>query len=175
VEHNHLMDLLAYWLLDAEGQPISDEDRAQDDSRQPATLIIACKLAKTNLAQRLKECLSKTGEGIPPLELLRYMRQAAKAIDHLNTPQHKLDDEKVVSIQHRDIKPENILLVGDHVKVADFGLAKIVEGTSALVHSGSAGLTLAYAAPEMFENKVTQWTDQYCLALTYYHLRTGTL
>src|SRR5262249_13081796 len=90
-------------------------------------------------------------------------------------PQHRLDDEKVVSIQHRDIKPENILLAGDAVKVADFGLAKIVEGTTARVHTGSAGLTLPYAAPEMFENKVAQWTGQYCLAITYYHLRTGTL
>src|SRR2546430_17154568 len=36
-------------------------------------------------------------------------------------------------------------------------------------------MTLAYAAPEMFRNQVTRWTDQYSLALTYYRLRVGRL
>ena len=96
------------------------------------------------------------------------MHQSAEAIDHLNFHEP--------AIVHRDIKPENILLTKNRqVKVSDFGLAKLVEGTSAAINTASVGMTLAYAAPELFRNKVTRWTDQYSLALTYYRLRTGRL
>src|SRR5439155_16064683 len=57
----------------------------------------------------------------------------------------------------------------------DFGLAKILKGTSTVIQGESAGLTLAYAAPEMFTNLVTRWSDQYSLAVTYYRLRSGVL
>jgi serine/threonine protein kinase len=36
-------------------------------------------------------------------------------------------------------------------------------------------MTLAYAAPEVFRDEVTRWTDQYSLAVTYYRLRVGRL
>jgi len=94
------------------------------------------------------------------------MRQAADAIDHLNF--HK------PSILHRDVKPEHILLTKNmQIKVGGFGLAKLVKGASATINWASVGLTLAYAAPELFKNTVTRWTDQYSLALTYYRLRAG--
>lgn len=172
VDHNHLMELHAFWLLDRNGNVIPDEDRDRPDAPNPSILVIASKLANKNLLQRLNECRGEGLDGIPPVELMGYMQQAAEAIDYLNTPQHQLGDRKV-SIQHRDIKPENILLASGVVKVGDFGLAKVVEGTSAVIHGDSAGLTLAYAAPEMFTSVVTAWSDQYCLALTYFKLRTG--
>ena len=40
-----------------------------------------------------------------------WMYQLVKAVDHM----HKN------GIFHRDIKPENILIMNDHIKVADFG------------------------------------------------------
>jgi serine/threonine protein kinase len=172
VDHNHLMELHAFWLLDRNGNVIPDEERDRPDAPTPSILVIASKLANMNLLQRLNECRGDGIEGIPLPELMNYMRQAAEAIDYLNTPQHQLGDRKV-SIQHRDIKPENILLASGVVKVGDFGLAKVVEGTSAVIHGDSAGLTLAYAAPEMFTSVVTAWSDQYCLALTYFKLRTS--
>ena len=61
------------------------------------------------------------------------------------------------------------------VKVAGSELAKPVEGTSAAVGSAEVKMTMAYAAPELFPNRVTRRTDQYSLALTYYRLRTGKL
>jgi serine/threonine protein kinase len=176
VEHPYLMELLAYWLLDEYGEPISDSNRSEAPVQAPNMLVVATKLAKKNLRQRLDECRKgpDAAEGIPPGELLRYMRQTATVIDYLNTPCHKLGG-RLLAIQHRDIKPDNILLEGGSVKLGDFGLAKVIDGTVATIHDESAGLTLAYAAPELFQNKLTSWSDQYALAISYYHLRTGSL
>ena len=45
------------------------------------------------------------------------------------------------ALKHLDIKPENLLILGDHIKVADFGLVK--ELTSRTQNSMVAGLTPA--------------------------------
>jgi hypothetical protein len=125
---------------------------------------MATDLAAKNLLNRWTEYAQRGERGIPAEELLRHTVQAAEAIDYMNAH----------GLQHRDIKPETILLTKDgRVKVSDFGLAESVEGSSASVHSASVRLTAAYAAPELFRNTVTRWTDQYSLALTYYKLRTG--
>ena len=64
------------------------------------------------------------------------------------------------------------MLVGGCVKVGDFGLAKIIEQT----RSGhTAAFTVAYAAPESFQSRVTHTSDQYSLAVTYCELRGGRL
>src|SRR5262249_49353220 len=67
VDHNHLMELHAYWLLDANGQIIPDEVRKQADAPIASTLVIATKLANKNLLERLEECreLQGGGGGIP--------------------------------------------------------------------------------------------------------------
>lgn len=174
LDHEHLLDLHAYWLKDKDGEVIPDEVRNQPNAPQASTLVIATKLAAKNLLQRLNECQREGHPGIPVPELLTYMRQAAQAIDFLNEPRHRFGDQ-VMSIQHRDIKPENILLVGRTAKVGDFGLAKVLEGTNAQVHGSSTGYTPHYAAPELFRGNVTRWTDQYSLAVTYFKLRTGRL
>ena len=176
VDHEFLLELNAYWLLDNTGEVIPDEVRSLPDAPVPTMLVIATKLASKNLFQHMQDYQKSYPQygGIPLDRLLPYMRQSALAIDYLNAPQHLLGD-RPVSIQHRDIKPQNILVVGNGVKVGDFGLAKVVEGTSAVIHGDSQGLTLHYAAPEMFQNKVTAWSDQYSLAVTYVHLRTGKL
>lgn len=176
VSHNALMELRAYWLLDRYGQVIPDEIRGRPGAPTPTTLVIATKLADKNLSQLLEEYHAKGEPGIPPRELIGYMKQVAAAIDYLNSPRHRLGD-RLVSIQHRDIKPDNIMLVDDSVKLTDFGLAKVVEleEVSAEIHQDSVGFTFHYAAPEVLRGRVTKWSDQYALAITYYHLRTGVL
>lgn len=175
LDHNHLMELHAFWVLDEYGDVIPDEIRNRPEAPTSSTLVIATRLASKNLLERLKECRKAGERGIPGDELLGYMRQAAEAIDYLNQRHHALGG-KQVAIQHRDIKPENILVTGSGaVKVGDFSLAKVLEGDAALVGSDDFGLTLAYAAPELFAHKVTRFSDQYSLAITYYHLRTGSL
>ena len=89
------------------------------------------------------------------------MEEAAEALDLMNN-QYQL--------QHLDIKPQNLFLVYQHVKVADFGLVKDLEGMQASV---TGGVTPVYAAPETFDGWVSRYSDQYSLAICYQELLTG--
>src|SRR5262249_33152564 len=111
---------------------------------------------------RLRAAQKQGQPGIPPAELLGYMRDAAKGIDCLNT----------INIQHRDIKPQNLLLVGGGVKVADFGLAKLLHHTRT-GHTGA--FTPSYAAPEFRGGQTSAHSDQYSLGVSYCQLRGGLL
>jgi serine/threonine protein kinase len=135
-------------------------------------LVIAMELADQTLLDRLDQALANKEDGIPFPELIEYMGEAAKGIDYLNEQRHNLRGKERVSIQHRDIKPQNLFLVGGSVKVADFGLAKLLEQSIA---SHTGGMTPAYAAPEFLEGATTRQSDQYSLAVTYCHLRGGRL
>jgi serine/threonine protein kinase len=98
-------------------------------------LILAMELCDRSLQDRLREALDQEHPGIPLKELLSYVRDAANGLDALNAKQ----------VQHRDVKPANLLLLNSGVKVADFGLAKVLEQT---VASNSGAGTIAYLAPE---------------------------
>ena len=135
-------------------------------------LMIAMELADQTLADRYQEAVHKGHMGIPREELLEYFNEAAKALDYLNEARHQLTDGPPVAIQHRDIKPQNIMLCGGSVKVGDFGLVQLVDA-SMVGHTG--GMTVAYAAPEFFDGKTSNRSDQYSLAVTYCHLRGGRL
>lgn len=139
---------------------------------QEKYLVIALELAEGTLGDRLKELKVQGQSGLPMADLLRFMEDAAKGIDYLNEPRHDLGDGRKQSIQHRDIKPHNLLLVGGSVKVADFGLAKMLERS---VGGHSGGLSVAYAAPEFFNEQTATTSDQYSLAVSYCQLRSGRL
>ncbi|MCI0463566.1 MAG: serine/threonine protein kinase [Gemmataceae bacterium] len=143
IRHPHLLSLFGYW-------------------ERPPYLILAMELGDRTLLDRLHEVRDQGGAGIPVAELLESLREAAKGIDHLNES----------GIQHRDIKPHNLLLVGGGVKVADFGLARLLEHN---LTTASGCMTPAYAAPELLSGKVANQSDQYSLAVTYCQLRGGRL
>lgn len=134
-------------------------------------VVATMPLADGSLLDCLDAFQSEYATPIPHDELCNYLTQAAQAIDYMNGHNHQLDGRRV-GYQHCDIKPSNLLLFEETVKVADFGLA--TPTGSALKAHRRAG-TPDYAAPEVLLGRLSDWTDQYSLAVTYYHLRTGKL
>ena len=84
-------------------------------------------------------------------------------------------------VLHRDIKPENILLdTTGRVKIADFGIAKILDekgGDMLLTQSGAKLGTAPYMAPEQIEQpaSVDHRADIYSLGVVFYEMLTGEL
>ncbi len=125
---------------------------------------------------------------VSPREALAIVPQICDALQYAH-------DHGII---HRDIKPENILLdrLG-RVKVADFGLAKIVEGragsplpagtdegaqgtarpTSELTEAGKIMGTPKYMSPEQIEapGEVDHRADIYALGVVFYQMLTGEL
>eukprot|EP00177_Eucheuma_denticulatum_P004316 GFKZ01007838.1.p1 GENE.GFKZ01007838.1~~GFKZ01007838.1.p1 ORF type:complete len:854 (+),score=82.36 GFKZ01007838.1:970-3531(+) len=78
------------------------------------------------------------------------------------------------NIVYRDLKPENVVLDGDgHVRLADFGLAKVLKSEYDYLTQTICGTT-AYAAPEMLQsNPYNVSLDLWCLGVFVYHVLTG--
>jgi serine/threonine protein kinase len=123
------------------------------------------------------------GGRVSPREALAIVPQICDALQYAH-------DHGIV---HRDIKPENILMdrLGS-VKVADFGLAKIVEGRDAaevrdlgdpasgmpatdLTEAGKVMGTPKYMSPEQVEapGEVDHRADIYALGVVFYQMLTG--
>jgi serine/threonine protein kinase len=124
-------------------------------------LMIVMELADCNLWDRFRECRERGMPGIPREELLLYMVETAEVLDLFNDQ---------FQLQHLDIKPQNLFLLYNHVKVADFGQVKDLQGFTAQV---TGGITPVYAAPETFDGVITRYCDQYSLACVYQELLTG--
>jgi tRNA A-37 threonylcarbamoyl transferase component Bud32 len=109
--------------------------------------------------------------GLSPDEALRIVPQICEALQYAH-------DQGIV---HRDVKPENILLDRrGHVKIADFGLAKLVApgpDDLLLTASGQVLGTPHYMAPEQQERPlaVDHRADIYSLGVVLYEMLTGEL
>ncbi len=75
-----------------------------------------------------------------------------------------------MAVRHCDVKPSNLLVCGQIVKLADFSLA--VPTTATMWYHRRCG-TPRYCAPEVFQGWLSDRTDLYALAISYYQLRTG--
>jgi hypothetical protein len=124
-------------------------------------LYIVMELADQSLADRVQQCECQGTPGLPKPELLSCLRESSEALDYLHGK----------AVLHRDIKPENILLLQGHVKVGDFGLARLQENFRSATATTTG--TPLYMPPEVWDGKVSEHSDQYSLAMTYAHLRLG--
>jgi serine/threonine-protein kinase len=100
--------------------------------------------------------------------------EAAALAETLARALHAVHREGIV---HRDLKPANVLLTKDgQPKVADFGLAKLLDTEASLLPSGAVVGTASYMAPEQAAGKgreVKATADVYALGAILYHMLTG--
>ena len=114
-----------------------------------------------NLAGRLSHGLLPWGT------TLRFLRGIAAGLDYAHSQ----------GIVHRDVKPANVLLEKDETLVlADFGLAKLLQGSSLTSLTGVTTGTPAYMAPEQVTgHEVGPAADRYSLATIAYEMLTGSI
>ena len=95
----------------------------------------------------------------------RIVEQICEALDYAHSK----------GIIHRDIKPSNILMdERQNCLVADFGLARIVEGATVMTLAGTVMGTPAYMSPEQAAGaKLGPATDIYSVGIMLFEMLTG--
>jgi len=111
-------------------------------------------------------------ETLPRPLVLDIIDQIAAAVDHAHS----------LGVVHRDLKPDNCFLVADsdplHVKVLDFGFAKLldtIEGDGLKTASNAVLGTPLYMAPEQVRSSATvdPRADLWSLGIVAYELLVG--
>ncbi len=115
----------------------------------------------------LSSVIGKETGPIPEEKALPLFKQILSATGHAH-------DNGVI---HRDLKPSNIILENSKtVKVMDFGIAKLADGSSA-TRTGTKLGTLHYMSPEQIRGSknVDVRSDIYSLGMTLYEMLAGRL
>jgi serine/threonine-protein kinase len=134
-------------------------DVGMDDGPPAQPYMVMQHIAGGTVADRLR-----SGRPIPRRTALRWLREAASALDAA----HALD------VVHRDVKPGNLLIdERERLAVADFGIATVASEAS-VTQTGQVLGTAAYLSPEQAAGRpATAASDRYALAVVAYEMLTG--
>jgi tetratricopeptide (TPR) repeat protein len=154
------------------------------------SMVLATELPDRTLWDRFLEALAYGEAGVPRDELIDALAEAARGIDYLNgnppasgtSSRPPGDDRAGPGVPHGEITPRTILFVGGGVKVADIDVARPPDeparpglGLSPSADPLAPRWGLDYAAPEWLSGAASRHSDQYSLAVTYFHMRVGRL
>jgi tRNA A-37 threonylcarbamoyl transferase component Bud32 len=147
------------------------------DETEDGILYLAMEL----LRGRSLHHLQKSDGPLPSARVLGIIDQVAQS----------LGEAHANGIVHRDMKPENVFVesrnvgvgsaatVEDHVKVLDFGIAKMISGekeAQALTAVGQTLGTLEFMSPEQLRGQTLDGrSDIYALGMMSYEMLTGVL
>jgi hypothetical protein len=111
----------------------------------------------------LRQLLQRVGR-LPPSMAVLFFCQILEGLAHAHAQ----------GVVHRDLKPENLLLATDGtVKLADFGIARVVESTALTATGGFLG-TPAYMSPEQaMGQSIDARSDLFSLGTMVYEMLTG--
>ncbi|MDB9342525.1 serine/threonine-protein kinase [Nodularia spumigena CS-586/05] len=122
----------------------------------------------------------KTLKDLIPMSFPKFLHLTRQICLGLQCAHQGINVEgKICPLVHRDIKPANILVVpdpilGELVKILDFGIAKLLnDAAKATKNKGFHG-TLAYSSPEQLEGgKLDSRSDIYSLGVMMFEMLTG--
>ena len=102
---------------------------------------------------------------LPHDRILTVLKGVAEALDYAHAK----------GVIHRDVKPQNVLLdEAGRVYLADFGIAKMVEGATIVTQAGMITGTPQYMSPEQVSgHPLDGRCDVYALGIITYELLTG--
>ena len=117
--------------------------------------------------ESLRDRLDREGQ-LPVTDAVRIACDIASALDYAH--RH--------GFVHRDVKPANILLHENRALVADFGIARVLEGSNGDLRLTESGLSIGtpqYMSPEqaMGEKHVTGRADIFALGSMLYEMLAG--
>ena len=154
LRHPHIVALRRYG-VDAEGP------------------FLALEFVEGRSAKELEEQAHRRGLVLPVKVALSLARDAARGLSFA----HSFRDEtvNVDHIVHRDVSPDNLLVGYEGLaKVTDFGIAKVVGGTT-LTGTDTARGKYGFMAPELFDGQEADTrSDVFAFGATLFRLLTGT-
>lgn len=140
--------------------PLLDFGQQQISQNEIATYLVMPLLAGGSLRERIQQANGP----LPADEALRYLQQAASALDYAHSR----------NVLHRNIQPASMLLQQDSLFLTDFGIVKMLLGSTPGRTQAGTGAP-EYMAPEQAQWQTEAASDLYSLAIIAYQLFTGHL